>query len=172
MAPAHTIGTHTTSGSSAFSSGQETIGSTPRGPEEQTGASKEAMVQAEPMTQCLKEVCDASKVAYDASAALQANLRRTCELGAHYASLEKKTNQLQLDLKVEKRNTTCTQVEVKTMGETMKQALVDKDNGLAGAQKVAREKTKAAEEKLEEEKKLLKTATEDAKMEIAELKKR
>ena len=44
-------------------------------PEDQTGASKEAMIQAELMTQRLKEVCAASKLAYDASAALQENVR-------------------------------------------------------------------------------------------------
>jgi hypothetical protein len=38
--------------------------------EDQTGASKEAMIQAELMTQRLKEMCAAGKLAYDASAAL------------------------------------------------------------------------------------------------------
>ena len=36
----------------------------------------------------------------------------------------------------------------------MKQALEDKDNALAGAQKVAREKTEAAEEKLAKKRKM------------------
>ena len=44
-------------------------------PEDQTGASKEAMIQAELMTQRLKEMCTASKLAYDDSAALQENVR-------------------------------------------------------------------------------------------------
>ena len=44
-------------------------------PEDQTGASKEAMIQAELMTQRIKEVCAAGKLAYDASAALQENVR-------------------------------------------------------------------------------------------------
>ena len=44
-------------------------------PEDQTGASKEAMIQAELMTQRLREMCAASKLAYDASAALQENIR-------------------------------------------------------------------------------------------------
>ena len=44
-------------------------------PEDQTGASKEAMIQAELMTQQFKEVCAAGKLAYDASAALQENVR-------------------------------------------------------------------------------------------------
>lgn len=102
---------------------------------------------------------------------------RTCELGTQYVSLEKETNQLRLDLEVEKRNVARVQVELKTMGETMKQALVNKDNELAGAQKVAREKTKAAEEKLasfeklEGENKSLKTVVEEMKKEVAELKK-
>jgi hypothetical protein len=61
--------------------------------------------------------------------------------------------------------------------DTMKQALEHKDNALAGAQKVAREKTEAAEAKLasvgklEEENASLKTAVEAAKKEATELKK-
>ena len=39
-------------------------------PEDQTGASKEAMIQAELMSQRLKEMCAAEKLAYDASATL------------------------------------------------------------------------------------------------------
>jgi hypothetical protein len=59
----------------------------------------------------------------------------------------------------------------------MKQALENKDNELVGAQNVAREKTKAAEEKLalfeklEGENTSLKIAVEDAKKEMAKLKK-
>ena len=61
--------------------------------------------------------------------------------------------------------------------ETMKQALENKDNELVGAQKVARKKTKAADEKLasieklEGENKTLKAAITEAKKEVAELKK-
>lgn len=118
-------------------------------------------------------------------------------------SLEKEENQLRLDLEVEKGNAAHAQVEVQTMRgkfqqpsvlfslktivqqrltncislEPMQQSLVDKDNDLVGAQKVAREKTKAAKEKLAaikklEENKSLKTVAEEAKKEIAELKKR
>ena len=56
----------------------------------------------------------------------------------------------------------------------MKQALEDKDNALAGAQKVAREKTEGAEAKLalvgklEEENASMKTAVEELKKELAE----
>jgi hypothetical protein len=42
--------------------------------------------------------------------------QRTCELGAQYVSLEKETNQLRVDLEVEKRNVACAQAELKTMG--------------------------------------------------------
>ena len=44
-------------------------------PEDQTGASKEAMIQAELMTQRLQEICAAGNLAYDASSALQENVR-------------------------------------------------------------------------------------------------
>ena len=44
-------------------------------PEDQTRASKEAMIQAELMTQRLREMCAAEKLAYEASAALQENVR-------------------------------------------------------------------------------------------------
>ena len=44
-------------------------------PEDQIGAGKEAMIQAGLMMQRLKEVYDANKSAYDASSALQANVR-------------------------------------------------------------------------------------------------
>ena len=58
----------------------------------------------------------------------------------------------------------------------MKQALERKDNELAGTQKVAREKTEAAEKKLasvgklEEENAALKTIVEEVKKEAAQLK--
>ena len=42
--------------------------------EDQTGASKEAMIQAELMTHRLKEMCAAGKLAYDASVTLQENI--------------------------------------------------------------------------------------------------
>ena len=44
-------------------------------PEDQTGAAKEAMIQAGQMMLRTKEAYDASKLAYDASSALQANVR-------------------------------------------------------------------------------------------------
>jgi hypothetical protein len=44
-------------------------------PEDQTGASKEAMIQTSLMIHHLKEVYEGSKLAYDASTALQANVR-------------------------------------------------------------------------------------------------
>ena len=44
-------------------------------PEDQAGASKGAMIQANLMMQHLKEVYEGSKLAYDASIALQANVR-------------------------------------------------------------------------------------------------
>lgn len=44
-------------------------------PEDQTGAAKEAMIQAGLMMQRTKEAYEASKLAYDASSVLQANIR-------------------------------------------------------------------------------------------------
>jgi hypothetical protein len=44
-------------------------------PEDQTGAAKEAMIQAGQMMLRTKEAYEASKLAYDASSALQANVR-------------------------------------------------------------------------------------------------
>jgi hypothetical protein len=44
-------------------------------PEDQTGAAKEAMIQAEHMMRHTKEAYEASKLAYDASSALRANVR-------------------------------------------------------------------------------------------------
>jgi hypothetical protein len=46
-----------------------------RVPEDQTGAAKEAMIQAEQMMRRTKDAYEASKMAYDASAALHANVR-------------------------------------------------------------------------------------------------
>ncbi|XP_044960735.1 uncharacterized protein LOC123411834 isoform X2 [Hordeum vulgare subsp. vulgare] len=46
-----------------------------RVPEDQTGAAKEAMIQAEHMMQRTREAYEASKLAYDASSTLQANVR-------------------------------------------------------------------------------------------------
>ena len=43
--------------------------------ENQTGASKEAMIQANLMMQRLKEAYESSKLAYDASTTFQANVR-------------------------------------------------------------------------------------------------
>ena len=54
--------------------------------------------------------------------------------------------------------------------ETMKQALESKDNELTGAQQVAKEKTKAAEEKLASLRKL-ETENTSLKKEVLELKK-
>ena len=44
-------------------------------PEDQIGAGKEAMIQAEQMMMRTKEAYEASRLAYDASSALHANVR-------------------------------------------------------------------------------------------------
>jgi len=53
----------------------QTIFSLHRVPEDQTGAAKEAMIQAEHMMRHTKEAYEASKLAYDASSALRANVQ-------------------------------------------------------------------------------------------------
>ncbi|KAE8820335.1 hypothetical protein D1007_01764 [Hordeum vulgare] len=67
-------------------------------PGDQTGAAKEAMIQARQMMQRTKEAYEASKLAYDASSVLQANIRvsaiKACEIGVKYANLESEKNQL------------------------------------------------------------------------------
>ncbi|XP_044446533.1 uncharacterized protein [Triticum aestivum] len=72
--------------------------------EDQVGAAKEAMIQAGLMMDRLKVVYDTSKAAYDASSALQANARKSCELGTQYAALEQEKIQLKLDLDQAKEN--------------------------------------------------------------------
>ncbi|KAE8794606.1 hypothetical protein D1007_30645 [Hordeum vulgare] len=69
-----------------------------------------------------KEAYEDNKLEYDASSALHANVRKSCELGTKYINLEKEKNQLQLDLEV-------------TMNDldSLKQALEDKDKALAEA---------------------------------------
>ncbi|KAE8769649.1 hypothetical protein D1007_58728 [Hordeum vulgare] len=71
-----------------------------------------------------KEAYEASKLAYGASSALQANVRvsaiKTCEIGSKYANLESQKNQRQLDLEV-----TTNELDV------LKKALADKDKVLA-----------------------------------------
>ena len=53
----------------------QSIFSLHRTPEDQTGAAKEAMMQAEHMMQRTKESYEASKLAYDASTALRDNVQ-------------------------------------------------------------------------------------------------
>nr|XP_020155596.1 nucleolin-like [Aegilops tauschii subsp. strangulata] len=129
-------------------------------PMAQGGVSKEALIPVGLM-------CDRLKEAFDASAALQTIVQRTCEMGSHYATMEKEVASLRLDLEAEKLKSTRLEQEKKTLGdvrsentqlvtrlrtsislETMKQALESKDKDLALAQKEAKTKTKLADEKL------------------------
>ena len=62
----------------------QTIFSLHRVPEDQTGAAKEAMMQAEHMMQRTKEAYEASKLAYDASSALRANVQVSALVSAFF----------------------------------------------------------------------------------------
>ena len=62
----------------------QTIFSLHRVLEDQTGAAKEAMIQAEHMMQWTKEAYEASKLAYDASSALRANVQVSALVSAFF----------------------------------------------------------------------------------------
>nr|XP_020197179.1 rab11 family-interacting protein 4B-like [Aegilops tauschii subsp. strangulata] len=99
---------------------------------------------------------------------------KSCELGAHFADLEQKQIQLNLDLELAKTNLHKAKDEA---AETMNQAQAKKDLDLAAAQKAAEEKTALADQKLasvdklEEENAKLKTALDEANKEATRLKK-
>ncbi|XP_044393690.1 uncharacterized protein [Triticum aestivum] len=106
-------------------------------PEDQVGAAKQAMIQASLMMDRLKVVCDTSKAAYDANSALQANVRKSYELGTQYAALSQEKIQLKLDLDLAKENLKKAQDEVAR--DKMKQAMEQKDLDLVAAQKTTRD---------------------------------
>nr|XP_020156524.1 uncharacterized protein LOC109741851 [Aegilops tauschii subsp. strangulata] len=122
----------------------------------------------------MKMVREASQATYDASSALQSNVQKSCELGAHFADLEKKQIQLNLDLELAKTNLQKTKDEAT---KTLNQALAKKDQDHAATQKTADEKTALAEKKLasvgklEEENAKLKTSLDEANKEATRLKK-
>ena len=62
----------------------QTIFSLHHFPEDQTGAAKEAMIQAEHMMQWTKEAYEASKLAYDASSALRVNVQVSALVSAFF----------------------------------------------------------------------------------------
>ncbi|XP_037416592.1 uncharacterized protein LOC119279467 [Triticum dicoccoides] len=73
-------------------------------PDDPVGAAKEAILQAGLMMEQMKVVHEASQAAYNASSALCINVKKSCELGAQYAKLEKKQISLNLDLELAKKN--------------------------------------------------------------------
>ncbi|XBI66003.1 hypothetical protein VPH35_045690 [Triticum aestivum] len=73
-------------------------------PEDQVGAAKEAICQAGIMMEQVKVVREASQAAYDASSALQSNVKKSCELVARYTELENKQIHLNLALKLAQEN--------------------------------------------------------------------
>ena len=56
------------------------------------------------MMERMNTVHETSQVAYDASAALQANVQKSCELISQFAEFERKQIQLNLDLELAKKN--------------------------------------------------------------------
>nr|XP_020154808.1 DNA polymerase alpha catalytic subunit-like [Aegilops tauschii subsp. strangulata] len=115
----------------------------------------------------VKVIHEASQVAYNASTALQTNVKRSCDLGAQLSELNKNQISLQLDLELAKKNLKTAQEQTALMGdvrsenyqlrarlksvvslEKMKEAPEKKDLDLAAAQKEAREKTALADKKL------------------------
>nr|XP_020172272.1 nucleolin-like [Aegilops tauschii subsp. strangulata] len=100
--------------------------------------------------------------------------KRSCELGAQFADLEKKQIQVNLDMELAKENLQKARDET---AEKMKQALEKKDLDLAAAQKAAEEKTALADKKLasvgklEEENAKFKTALDEVNKEVTRMKK-
>nr|XP_020163764.1 uncharacterized protein LOC109749191 [Aegilops tauschii subsp. strangulata] len=137
-------------------------------PEDEVSAAKEAIRQAGLMMEQMKVVREANQAAYDASSALQANVQRSCELGARFVDLEQKQIQLNLDLGLAKENL---QKAKDDAVEKMNQALAKKDLDLAAAQKTVEERTTLADQKLasvaklEEENTKLKAALDEANRE-------
>nr|XP_020170366.1 uncharacterized protein LOC109755900 [Aegilops tauschii subsp. strangulata] len=137
--------------------------------QDQVSAAKEAIRQAGLMMEQMKVVREASQAAYNASSALQANVQKSCELGARFADLEQKQIQRNLDLELAKENL---QEAKDDVAEKMKQAQDQKDLDLAAAQKTVQEKTALADKKLasvrmlEEENTKLKTALDEANKEV------
>lgn len=118
------------------------------------GASKEALIQLELMSDRLKR-------AYDASEALRKNVRAVCELGRHYSTMEKEVQDLRLSLEAEKAKSARLEKEKSSLEdldgknhklverlknyislEIVKTALEKKDTELAAAQKEASRKAK------------------------------
>lgn len=71
----------------------------------------------------MNTVHETSQVAYDASAALQANVQKSCELISQFAEFERKQIQLNLDLELAKKNLQKAKDETTGMEEKMRQAL-------------------------------------------------
>ncbi|XP_073354657.1 uncharacterized protein [Aegilops tauschii subsp. strangulata] len=151
-------------------------------PDDPVGAAKEAILQAGLMMEQMKVVHEASQAAYNASTALHNNVKKSCELGAQFAELEKKQISLNLDLELAKKNLQKAKDDAAAMGGNISlivhlMALEQKDLDLAVAQKDAREKAKLADKKLgfvsklEEENAKLKTVVTEANKEVVKLKK-
>ncbi|XBI12103.1 hypothetical protein VPH35_139019 [Triticum aestivum] len=146
-------------------------------PKDEVSFAKEAVSLAGLMMERMKVVYETSKAAYDASFALQANIQKSCDLGARFTDMERKQIQLNLDLELAKENLQKAKDEAATMGDKMKQALEQKVLDLAAAQKTARERTELADKKLasvgklEQENAKLKIAADEANKEVVQLKK-
>ncbi|KAI5006007.1 hypothetical protein ZWY2020_033250 [Hordeum vulgare] len=110
-----------------------TVYTTRRVPEDQTSAAKEALIQAELMTQQAKGAYDAIASVYNHSVVLQENVRKACEIGSQYTQVESEKNKLKLEC------------------DAMKKLLEDKDQVLVKLKK----KSEAHELKLADFNKLM-----------------
>ncbi|KAI5016377.1 hypothetical protein ZWY2020_006228 [Hordeum vulgare] len=103
-----------------------TVYTTHRVPEDQTGAAKDAMIQAGLMKQQARGAYDTIVSMYNNNVVLEENVRKACEIGLQYAQVESKKNKLKLEC------------------DAMKKLLEDKDVTLANV----KQKSEADELKL------------------------
>ena len=101
--------------------------------ESQSDAAAEAIRQADIMMEWVKVVHESSQAAYDASAALRANVQKSCTLISKFAEFEEKQRQLNVDLELAQQNLKKAQDEVVGAEEKMRLALEKKDLDLATA---------------------------------------
>ncbi|KAM3399712.1 hypothetical protein ACQJBY_004874 [Aegilops geniculata] len=111
--------------------------------EDEVGAGKEAMLQAEQMETRLKELLVSNET-------LKTNIRKTCELGTKCLGLQKELEKVRQELDEEQAKTIRLEKEKIAMEESVKKTLEEKDTSLAKAREEADAMTKKADDRLEE----------------------